>query len=177
MTRYVAEALADWESGTALPFATIARQDDQVVGSTRFGNIQFWRRSEESRSLSPHPDAVEIGWTWLADHAQRTGINREAKLLMLTIAFETWGVHRVSFRADSRNEQSRIAIEKLGAKLDGVIRADKIGHDGAIRDTATYSILRSEWDGVKSNLTKLVYRSISHRMTQVRSQTKHSRSH
>jgi RimJ/RimL family protein N-acetyltransferase len=154
MRRYVEAALAGRDSGTMLPFAIIDRKTGRVVGSTRFGNIEFWKWP----AGSPHqrgthlPDVVEIGWTWLAPDAQRTGINTEAKILMLTHAFESWLVHRVSFRTDARNERSRVAIARLGAKLDGVIRAAQVAYDGAIRDTAVYSILDSEWPAVKSKL-------------------------
>ncbi len=158
MRRYVEAALAGRDSGTMLPFATIDRKTKRVVGSTRFGNVEFWNWPV----ANPHqrgthlPDVVEIGWTWLAPDAQRTGINTEAKLLMLTLAFESWLVHRVSFRTDARNERSRVAIVRLGAQLDGVIRADKVAYDGAIRDTAVYSILDSEWPAAKNKLAALL---------------------
>ena len=158
MRRYVDRALSGREQGSVLPFATIDRVTGKVVGSTRFGNIEFWNWP----AGNPHqrgeclPDVVEIGWTWLALEAQRTGINTEAKLLMLAHAFETWMVHRVSFRTDSRNERSRRAIERLGARFDGVVRAASIAYDGAIRDSAVYSILDSEWPEVKERLEGLL---------------------
>jgi RimJ/RimL family protein N-acetyltransferase len=158
MRRYVETALARQEAGTALPFTTIDRTIEKIAGSTRFGNIEFW----EWPKGSPHqrgehlPDVVEIGWTWLSAEAQRTGINTEAKLLMLTHAFETWRVHRVWIRTDSRNQRSRRAIERLGAKLDGVIRAAQVAHDGAIRHTATYSIVDAEWPEVKARIAGLL---------------------
>ena len=99
---------------------------------------------------------VEIGATWLGPDAQRTGINTEAKLLMLTHAFESWLVRRVRFQTDSRNERSRNAIERLGAQLDGVIRGDRVATDGAIRDSAVFSILDSEWHSVKDQLSALL---------------------
>lgn len=154
MLRYVRAALAGRQSGTMLPFATIDRQAQRVVGSTRFGNVEFWKWPDSN----PHqrgenlPDVVEIGWTWLSSDAQRTGINTEAKLLMLTHAFETLRVHRVSLKTDARNERSRKAIERLGAKFDGVIRAAQTAYDGAIRDSAFFSILDSEWAEVKGRL-------------------------
>ncbi|MFN0070456.1 MAG: GNAT family N-acetyltransferase, partial [Chloroflexota bacterium] len=94
----------------------------------------------------------------LAQDAQRSGINREAKLLMLTWAFEVWRVHRVTFRTDARNERSRWAIANLGARFDGVLRAAQIAYDGGIRDTAVYTILDSEWDTVKAGLQALLAR-------------------
>jgi RimJ/RimL family protein N-acetyltransferase len=154
MRRYVDKALSGRDSGNMFPFATIDRATGRVVGSTRFGNIESWNWPVGN----PHqrgehlPDVVEIGWTWLAPDAQRTGINAEAKLLMLTHAFESWMVHRVSFRTDRRNERSRVAVERLGARFDGVVRAAQIAYDGTIRDSAVYSILDSEWPEVKERI-------------------------
>ena len=154
MLRYIEAALRDQEAGRALPFATVAKATARVVGSTRFGNIEFWAWPPDN----PHqrgpdvPDVAEIGWTWLAADAQRTPINTEAKLLMLTHAFETWRVHRVSLMTDARNERSRRAILRVGAQFDGVIRAQRMAFDGTIRDTAAFSILESEWPTVKRQL-------------------------
>jgi N-acetyltransferase len=154
MEEYIAAALRDQEAGRALPFAIVEQEKGQVVGSTRFFNIEFWVWP----SGSPHqrgehlPDVVEIGWTWLAARAQRSAINTEAKLLMLTHAFETWRVHRVSFMTDARNMRSRTAILRLGARFDGVLRAQRVAVDGGIRDTAAFSILEAEWPDVKRNL-------------------------
>ena len=152
---YVETALAGRDAGTMLPFATIDRATERVAGSTRFHHAEFW----DWPPGNPHqrgkhlPDAVYIGTTWLAADAQRTGINTEAKLLMLTHAFETWLVHRVRIQADSRNERSCRAILRLGMHLDGVIRADRVALDGAIRDSSTFSILDSEWPEAKAQLT------------------------
>ncbi len=158
MRQYVDSALAGHNLGAILPFAVIQRSTGNAVGSTRFGNIEYWDWPEDSPyQRGEHlPDVVEIGWTWLAPEAQRTGINTESKLLMLTHAFETWMVHRVSFRTDSRNERSRAAIERIGATLDGVVRAASIAYDGAIRDTAYYSIIESEWPAVKGRISALL---------------------
>jgi N-acetyltransferase len=152
--RYIETALGDQAAGRSLPFATVATATGRVVGSTRFLNIEFWawptghplQRGEDV------PDVVEIGATWLAALAQRTAINTEAKLLMLTHAFETWRVHRVSLMTDARNERSRRAILRLGARFDGVIRAQRTAVDGTIRDTAAFSILEEEWPTVKRQL-------------------------
>jgi RimJ/RimL family protein N-acetyltransferase len=95
---------------------------------------------------------VEIGATWLAADAQRTRINTEAKLLMLEHAFDRWRVHRVSLMTDARNERSRNAIMRLGARFDGVLRAARPASDGAIRDTAAFSILDSEWPAIRAKL-------------------------
>jgi len=154
MAGYIETALRDQEAGRALPFATVARATGRVVGSTRFGNIEFWpwpsgNANQRGQDL---PDVAEIGWTWLADEVQRTPVNTEAKLLMLAHAFEAWRVHRVSLMTDARNERSRNAILRLGARLDGVIRAQRPASDGAIRDTAAFSILDHEWPMVKERL-------------------------
>jgi RimJ/RimL family protein N-acetyltransferase len=139
-----------------MPFATIDTRVNRVVGSTRFA-LEFWAW-ENLLSRAPNPDAVEIGWTWLAKDAQRSGINTEAKLLMLTHAFETWQVHRVTLKTDARNMRSRNAIERLGAKFDGVLRAAVPASDGGIRDSAYFSILASEWGAVKTRLSNFLVR-------------------
>jgi RimJ/RimL family protein N-acetyltransferase len=149
--RYLAKALTDQAAGTALPFATTRASDGEVIGSTRFMNAERW---EWSRARV-HPDAVEIGSTWLTASAQRTPVNTEAKLLMLTHAFEVWKVLRVTLKTDARNARSRDAILRLGAHFDGVLRAHMPAYDIAEpRDSAFYSILASEWPGVRDRLTE-----------------------
>ena len=154
MLRYVETALVGRDSGTMLPFATIDRKAERVVGSTRLGNVQFrnWPAGNPNHRGKHLPDVVEIGWTWLSPDVQRTGINIKAKLLMLNHAFESLRVHWVSLKTDSQNERSRTAIERLGAKFNGVIKATQTAYDGAIRHFAFYSILDSEWLAVKSQL-------------------------
>jgi RimJ/RimL family protein N-acetyltransferase len=158
MTAYVETALAAQAAGAALPFAVVQPATGAVKGSTRFGNVEFWAWP----AGSPHqrgehvPDVVEIGWTWYAPDVQRTGLNTEAKLLLLTHAFETWRVHGVRLMTDARNERSRQAILRLGASFDGVLRAHRIGADGAIRDTAAYSIVEAEWPAIKARLRALL---------------------
>ena len=151
---YVETALAEQEAGRALPFATVDRTTGRVVGCTRLFNIEFWPwpPGNPHQRGPERPDVAEIGWTWLAAGAQRTPINTEAKLLMLAHAFDHWRVHRVSLDTDARNQRSRNAIRRLGARFDGVLRADRPARDGAIRDTAAFSILDSEWPAVRSNL-------------------------
>lgn len=154
MIRYIEAALGEQDAGRALPFATVARATGRVVGSTRFGNIEFWPwpPGNPNQRGEDRPDAVEIGWTWLGAAVQRTAVNTEAKLLMLTHAFEEWRVHRVSLMTDSRNERSRNAILRLGARFDGVLRAQRPASDGGIRDTAAFSILESEWPMIRRQL-------------------------
>ncbi|HKB27271.1 MAG TPA: GNAT family protein [Methylomirabilota bacterium] len=151
---YVEAALREQRDGRALPFATVERATGHVVGSTRFGNVEFWAwpAGNPNQRGADLPDVVEIGWTWLAPDVRRSGINTEAKLLMLTHAFETWRVHRVSLVTDARNARSREAILRLGARFDGVLRAARIGADGAVRDSACYSIRDAEWPEVKRGL-------------------------
>jgi N-acetyltransferase len=154
MARYIQTALGEQGAGRALPFATVSRGTGLVVGTTRFGNIEFWAwpPGNLNQRGEDRPDVVEIGWTWLAASAQRTRINTEAKLLMLAHAFEEWRVHRVSLMTDARNERSRRAILRLGARFDGVLRAARPASDGGIRDTAAFSILEDEWPAVKTQL-------------------------
>ena len=123
--------------------------DGRIVGATRF----LWLRRYFGRSA---PDAVEIGGTWLAASAQRTAVNTDAKLSMLTHAFEHWGAQRVDLKTDARNDRSRAAIERLGARLDGVVRNWQPslvpGEEGTPRDSALYSIIPSEWPAIKATL-------------------------
>ena len=151
--RYIAAALRDRDGGQRMPFITLWH--DRAVGSTSYLDIQQWRWPEGSPlQRTNRPDALEIGATWLSDSAQRTRCNTEAKYLMLTHAFEVWGVHRVALKTDERNARSRRAIERLGAKLDGVRRADMPGQDGSVRSSAYYSIVRAEWPAVRATLEK-----------------------
>jgi RimJ/RimL family protein N-acetyltransferase len=155
MGRYVQAALAERDRGASVPFATVDLARSAVVGSTRFMNIETWAwpSGERARPVPSVPfEAAEIGSTWLAASAQRTAVNTEAKLLMLTHAFEVWGLRRVNLKTDARNARSRTAIERLGARLDGILRAQLPASDGGVRDTALYSILASEWPTVKAGL-------------------------
>jgi N-acetyltransferase len=148
---FVRAAQEAWAAGTDCAFATVWLEGDggpRVVGSTRFMDLQRWH----GRTTGP-PDVAEVGNTWLAASAQRTVVNTEAKLLMLTHAFEVWGVHRLFLKTDVRNGQSRVAIERLGARFEGVLRANMPSWaDGSVRDTAYYSILPDEWPEVKAGL-------------------------
>ncbi len=137
---YVRKALDLQAAGLALPFATVVNDGNRVVGSTRYMNIDAVNRR------------VEIGTTWIAKSWQRTFVNTHAKFLMLRYAFEVLGCIAVEIRTHSRNDQSRAAIERLGARLDGILRRHMIMPDGHIRDTAVYSILPDEWPEVKARL-------------------------
>lgn len=156
MRGYIESALADRDAGRAVPFATADGRTDRVIGSTRFGNIEFWPwpAGNPNQRGADLPDAVDIGWTWLAEDVQRSPINTEAKLLMLRHAFERWRVHRVRLMTDARNTHSRQAILRLGAHFDGVLRAAREGADGSIRDSAAYSILDGEWPAVRARLER-----------------------
>jgi N-acetyltransferase len=144
---YAAEA---WGRDGMTPFAQIRVSDGAPVGCTAFWDPRPWPDREEIA-------AINIGWTWLAASAQRTGINREAKLLLLTHAFEEVGVARVDLTTDARNRRSRQAIEGLGARFEGVLRnwsrSHAPGEEGRLRDTAMFSVTDTEWPAVKSALT------------------------
>jgi RimJ/RimL family protein N-acetyltransferase len=138
-------------------FAQIRLRDGAAVGCTSFFNPRAWPDREELF-------AIEIGWTWLAASAQRTGINAEAKLLLLTHAFETLQVARADLKTDARNQRSRRAIERLGARFEGVLRnwspSRAPGEEGSLRDSAIFSVTAAEWPAVKSSLAKRVARPV-----------------
>lgn len=151
---WLASALEDQRRTVALPFATLDARSGTVLGTTRYGNIEFWVIPPGSDVGRPPgvPHAVEIGWTWLAPGAQRTVVNTEAKRLMLAHAFERWEVYRVTLKTDVRNVRSRNAIERIGAKLDGILRAHSPAADGGPRDAAYYSMLVREWPDARARL-------------------------
>jgi RimJ/RimL family protein N-acetyltransferase len=158
--QYVERAARARIEGRRLPF--VIRFRSRVVGTTSYSDFQPWEwpaGSPEQRS--DRPDALEIGYTWLAASAQRTRCNTEAKYLLLAHAFEHWQVHRVSFRTDERNQRSRRAIARLGAAFEGIRRGDKPGTDGTLRHSAFYSILRSEWPGVREHLQALLEQEVA----------------
>ena len=150
---YIATANALREAGVALAFATIRTSDGAVIGSSRFFDIERFHWPEgHPRRDRPHPDVCEIGYTWLSAPAVRTAANTEAKLLMLTHAFETWGVLRVCFHTDSRNDRSAAALARIGARFEGILRAHKIAPDSIARDSKRFSIVAGEWPKVKKAL-------------------------
>jgi RimJ/RimL family protein N-acetyltransferase len=146
MRSYMETALQLQREGTVLPFVTVERSSGRVVGSTRFGNYD----RANSR--------IEIGWTWLAPAWQRTAMNTEAKLLMLTHAFEHIACVRVELKTDVLNAQSRNAILRIGAKEEGVFRKHTLTSTGRYRDSVYYSILDDEWPLVRARLESLVAR-------------------
>lgn len=147
---YVGALLAMVADGETIAFTQTRVADDAVAGITRFLSFR-------SASRGDPPYAVEIGGTWLAASAQRTGLNVEAKLLLLGHAFEVWKVGRVDFKTDARNERSRAAIAALGAKFEGVLRNWQPSHargedDGRLRDTAMFAIVVADWPQVRTHL-------------------------
>jgi N-acetyltransferase len=134
----VAAALAAADDGTELPLVTL--RDERVVGSTRF------------LALRPEHRSVEIGWTWLHPSVWGTGVNVEAKLLMLRHAFEAWGCRRVELKTDALNDRSRGAMEGMGATFEGIHRKHMLVRGGENRDSAWYSILDEEWPAVQESL-------------------------
>ncbi len=150
---YIETALAWREAGRALAFATIRIDDDVVVGSTRFFDLERWAWPEHHpRHGRQDPDACEIGYTWLARSAIRTAVNTEAKLLMLTHAFESWEMLRVCLHTDARNQQSRAAMARIGARFEGILRSHRMASDFIARDSARFSITAAEWPEVKQQL-------------------------
>jgi N-acetyltransferase len=132
--------------GSMIPFAVIENSTGQAVGMTTYMNIDAANRR------------MEIGSTWYRRRVQRSALNTECKLLLLTHAFEQLACIAVEFRTHFLNQQSRAAIERLGAKLDGVLRQHQIGAGGTLRDTCVYSILDREWPTIKMHLTHLLER-------------------
>lgn len=156
---YIDKALAWQSEGRAVPFATVGQSDGVVIGSTRFFEIERWAwPAGHERHGRQFPDACEIGYTWLTPSALRTGANTEAKLLMLTHAFETWGVLRVCLHTDARNTRSRAAIERIGGKFEGILRSHRMAADFIARDSARYSIIAAEWPKAKERLTRMLER-------------------
>jgi RimJ/RimL family protein N-acetyltransferase len=158
MKNYVASALRHVAAGDQVAFATVRLPGDggqaaRVVGATRFCHIAYWDWPPgATHQRHDIPDAVDIGYTWLAGSAQRSRVNTEAKLLMMEHAFEVWDVHAVCLQTDVRNTRSRAAIERIGGKLDGIMRSDRPGSDDTVRTSARFSIVAAEWPDVKDRL-------------------------
>ncbi len=140
MKRYVEQAIKEQDEGRSLPFVTKIAASGELVGSTRFGNIDIPNRK------------VEIGWTWIVPKWQRSFVNTEAKLVMLTHAFDVWRCIRVEFKTDATNLRSRNAILRLGASEEGTLRQHMITESGRLRDSVYFSILDKEWSAVRDRL-------------------------
>lgn len=155
VNRYIETALAWQAAGTAVPYATVRMADGAVLGSTRFFDIERWAwPAGHLRHGRVHADVCEIGHTWLTAGAIRTAANTEAKLLMLTHAFEVWQLLRVCLHTDARNQRSQAAIERIGGKFEGALRAHRMAADFTPRDSFRYAIVAAEWPAAKSRLTQ-----------------------
>lgn len=146
LAAWLAAAVSNQAAGAELPFATVDVASGRAVGSSRF------------LSIVPEHRRLEIGWTWLAPAFQRSGANREAKLLQLSHAFEDLGANRVEFKTDSRNEASRAALLGIGATFEGIFRNHMVMPDGPLRHSAYYSVVVEEWPAVMARLEALLDR-------------------
>lgn len=139
---YVEIAIKGNEEGTIIPFLVFDKVSQRYAGSTRFGLIN-WKNK-----------VLHIGWTWIGQEFQGTGLNKNMKFLMLQYAFETLEFEKVEFRIDERNKKSRKAVDKLGATLEGILRKDVLMKDGFRRSTCCYGILKEEWPLIKMTIFK-----------------------
>ncbi|MEU8978499.1 GNAT family protein [Streptomyces sp. NPDC048309] len=150
---YIDAQLARAATGRLAPYAQVSLASGRAVGATSYWEPRFWRTDDRL-------DAIEAGFTWLARSAQGTGVNAEAKLLLFQHAFEEWGVARVDLKTDARNRRSRAAIERTGARFEGVLRnwsrSWAPGEDGRLRDSAIYSITAAEWPECRKRLEERV---------------------
>jgi len=137
LKKYIATAIADRNSGNCAIWVIVDKKTGNVAGCTRLSDIS-WR-----------DERGQIGWTWIGSDFQGSGLNRDMKFLILSYGFETLGLNRIELKADERNHRSRQAILGIGATREGVLREHIKLHDGHIRNTVYYSILRSEWDIIK----------------------------
>jgi RimJ/RimL family protein N-acetyltransferase/GNAT superfamily N-acetyltransferase len=158
--RFIEMALRARDERAAVAYAVIRIHDSAVIGSTRFHGLDYWpwQLAGATGHDPATPDVTEIGWTWLGRDAIRTAANTEMKRLMLTHAFETWQVQAVCLHADARNERSRAAIERIGARFEGILHSHRLAADLTPRDSARYSITAAQWPGVKQHLEKLAHR-------------------
>lgn len=146
LREWVDTALANAAAGAERPFATVDIATGRVIGSSRY------------MSIVPEHKRLEIGWTWIGMDYQRTGRNREAKLLQLTHAFEALGANRVEFKTHARNVGSRTALLGIGATFEGIFRNHVIMPDGSLRDSAWFSVIKEEWPAVKAHIQGLLDR-------------------
>ena len=147
MRAFVEFSLAGLAKRTVLPFTTIERTTGRIVGSTSY------------LAIEPAHKRLEIGGTWITPSHQRSAVNTEAKLLQLTHCFEVLGCNRVEFKTDSRNEKSRTALARIGAVEEGAFRAHMVMPDGALRTSVYFSVIASEWPGLKARLGQKLARS------------------
>jgi N-acetyltransferase len=156
MSSYIDAAAAARDAGNAAPFAVIRLADEAVIGSTRLFDLQWWSWPEgHPRHRHDGPDTCEIGHTWLTPSAIRTGANTEMKRLTLTLAFETWQVQSVCFHTDARNERSRRALSRIGARYEGILRSHRLAADDQPRDSARFAITAADWPAVEAHLAEL----------------------
>ena len=153
---YIETALRWRDEENAVPFAIVRSSDGRVIGSTRFFDIERWGWPDGCDNAGRPFDACEIGYSWLSPDAVRTAANTEAKLLLLTHAFERWNLWRVVFHADARNQRSCNALARIGAKYEGVLRSHRVATDLTPRNSARYTILAGEWPNVKVRLEERV---------------------
>ncbi|KQR73781.1 GCN5 family acetyltransferase [Burkholderia sp. Leaf177] len=146
VVNYIAAALAGRDSGSVMPFVIVRRKSGEILGSTR-----FWKIDRINRKL-------EIGHTWLRASAQRSGVNTEAKYLLLVHAFDVLSAVRVQFTTDELNSKSRAAILRIGAKQEGIVRHERIMPDGRKRNSVRFSIIDTEWPQVKDSLERMMTR-------------------
>jgi len=146
LREWAAATIANRAAGTEFAFATIEARTGRPIGSSRYLNIVLEHRR------------LEIGWTWVAKPWQRTGANREAKLLMLGHAFDTLGCRRVEFKTDSLNEPSRTALLGIGVQFEGIFRNHMVMPDGRMRHSAYYSVIDDEWPSVRAGLERSLSR-------------------
>ncbi|GAA2204961.1 GNAT family protein [Nonomuraea monospora] len=153
---YIDDLLARQAEGRLLPYAQVDTASGRAVGATAYWDPRLWPKSEHRLR------AVEVGFTWLGGSAQGSGMNTEAKFLMFGHAFESWGVARVDLKTDARNGRSRAALEKVGARFEGVLRqwsqSWAPGEDGLLRDSAMFSIIAEEWPQCRERLLRLLDR-------------------
>ena len=151
--QYIETAIAARDSAAAVPFAVVRAEDGTVIGSTRFFDFGYWAWPAGHDRTGP--DTCEIGYTWLGPAAVRTGGNTEMKRLMLSHAFEVWQVRSVCLHTDARNQRSRDAMQRIGARFEGILRAHRLGADLNPRDSVRFSITAAEWPSVRLRLDEL----------------------
>lgn len=144
LQQFIEHAKSERELGTRYAFVVYDKQKQAFAGSSSYGSLSWYDKK------------IEIGWTWIGRDFQQTGLNRHMKLLMMQYVFDTMGFERLEFRTDERNKPSRTAMVKIGCRFEGILRGNMLMPDGWRRSTVYYSILKSEWPGVKKNLQAML---------------------